>query len=150
MRTLFLGLLLLGSTSLAATAQVSPSAKPAKPLDRQTYNLHAGENKVGYAQAVLVGKTLHISGTVSQGSTMAEQVEGIYKVFEKTLAHHGLTFQHVVRENVYATDLTAFTQQIELRKNYYNGIYPAATWMEIKRLLMPNALVEIEMTAVKP
>jgi len=149
MKTFLLGVALLGSTTLAM-AQTTPSVQPSKPLQRQTYNLHPGENKVGYAQAVLVGNTLHISGTVSQGQTMAEQVEGIYQTLEKTLAQHGLTFQHVVRENVYTTNIEAFTQQIERRKKYYNGVYPAATWMEIKRLLMPNALVEIEMTAVKP
>jgi len=143
MRPLLLGIALLGSASLA-TAQ---TAQPAKPLERKTY--HANE-RVGYARAVLVGNTLHISGTVAPGKTMAEQVEGIYKFLEKTLADHGLTFQHVVRENVYTTDIEAFTGQIELRKKYYNGVYPAATWMEIKRLLKADALVEIEMTAVVP
>jgi enamine deaminase RidA (YjgF/YER057c/UK114 family) len=59
-----------------ATAQTTKSTSPVKSLDRQTYTLHAGESKVGYAQAVLVGNTLHISGTVSQGKTMAEQVDG--------------------------------------------------------------------------
>jgi len=149
MKTLLLGIFLLGSTSMA-TAQTKKSANPVKSLDRQTYTLHAGENKVGYAQAVLVGNTLYISGTVSQGKTMAEQVKGIYQALEKTLTHHGLTFRHIVRENVYTTDIELFTQQIALRKKYYNGVYPAATWLEIKRLLMPNALVEIEVTAVKP
>ncbi|GAA4378978.1 RidA family protein [Hymenobacter koreensis] len=147
MKRVLLACLLLGSIH-AATAQATA---PAKPLVRQTFNLHpAGENQYGYAQAVLVGNTLYISGTVYPGKTMQEQVEGIYKTLEKTLAHHGLTFQHVVKENVYTLDLNAFPQQNELRKKFYNGVYPAATWAEVKRLLMPSALVEIELVAVKP
>jgi enamine deaminase RidA (YjgF/YER057c/UK114 family) len=150
MKKLLLALFLLYSTG-AAFAQVTTVASPAKPLERKTYNLHAAENKVGYAQAVLVGNTLHISGTVASGNNMAEQVEAVYKNLERTLAHHGLTFQHVVKETVYTTDIAALAQQIELRKKFYTGsIYPAATWVEVKRLLMPQALVEIELTAIKP
>lgn len=144
-------LMLAGLLLFSASAAFAQAKTATKPLDRKTYNLHPdGENRYGYAQAVLVGSTLFISGTVHPGATMAEQVAGIYKVLEKTLAHHGLTFQHVVKENVFTTDLNTFPQQNELRKQYYNGVYPAATWVEVKRLLMPNALVEIELVAMKP
>jgi len=149
MKTIFLGLLL--SSASFASAQTAPADPNTKALDRKTFNLHAtGENQYGYAQAVLVDNTLYVSGTVHSGKTMAEQVAGIYKNLERTLAHHGLTFQHVVKENVFTTDLNAFPQQNELRKKYYNGVYPAATWVEVKRLLMPSAMVEIEVVAVKP
>ncbi|KUG06109.1 RidA family protein [Solirubrum puertoriconensis] len=147
MKRLLLAAALLGGAQLAS----AQTAAPAKSLNRQTFNLHAaGENQYGYAQAVLVGNTLYISGTVHPGKTMAEQVAGIYRTLEKTLAHHGLGFQHVVKENVYTVDLNAFPQENELRKKYYNGVYPTATWVEVKRLLMPSALVEIELIAMKP
>lgn len=145
----FFTALLVGS-SAAAAAQTTPAAELAPPLARQNYHRHPGEKQTGYARAVLVGNTLYISGVVAAGSTMAEQLEGVYQNLAQTLAHHGLTFQHVVKENLYATDLAAMAEQLELRRKYYNGIYPAATWVEVRRLLNPKAMIEVELTAVRP
>ncbi|GAB2946672.1 hypothetical protein GCM10027048_09550 [Hymenobacter coalescens] len=146
MKNLLSTALLLASIG-AATAQ---TPAPVKPLAKQKFNLHPSENDYGYAQAVLVGNTLYVSGTVAAG-TMPEQISGIYARLEKTLAHYGLRFAHVVKENVYTVDIKGFNKaQDVVRKKHYQGDFPAATWVEVKRLLMPAALVEIELVAVKP
>ena len=114
------------------------------------FHLGQGEIEWGYAQGRKVGNTLYISGTVSRGANMKEQVEGIFQRIGKTLSHYGLDASHVVKETVYTTDIEAMQEANEPRMAFYNGNTPAATWVEIKRLFSPSALVEIEVVASFP
>jgi enamine deaminase RidA (YjgF/YER057c/UK114 family) len=103
----------------------------------------------GYAQAVLVDNILYISGTVASGD-MDAQLKGAYTGIEKTLKAYGANFQNVVKENLYTTDIEAVKSNNEVRKAFYKGDYPAATWVQISRLFMPQALVEVEVIAHLP
>jgi 2-iminobutanoate/2-iminopropanoate deaminase len=105
------------------------------------------DTSAGYAQAVLVDNVLYISGTVGRGTTMAEQLKSTYAGIERTLQSFGLTFQHVVKENLYTTDIEAVKQNNDIRKAFYKGDFPAATWTQISRLYMATALVEVEVIA---
>src|SRR5690349_3067010 len=58
------------------------------------------EDEIGYTQAVKVGKTLYISGTVGEGDLPA-QIKSIYEDINKVLSKYGATFQNVVKENVF-------------------------------------------------
>lgn len=104
----------------------------------------------GYTHAVLVDNVLYISGTVGQGVTMAEQLKSVYEGLEKTLKNYNLSFQNVVKENLYTTDIEAVKQSNEIRKAFYNGDFPASTWTQISRLYSPTALVEVEVIAHLP
>ncbi|MGZ5134716.1 MAG: RidA family protein [Flavitalea sp.] len=108
------------------------------------------DTSAGYAQAVLVDNVLYISGTVSRGTTMAEQLKGAYQSIERTLQQYGLTFQNVVKETLFTTDIEAVKQNNDVRKPFYKGDFPAATWVQITRLYMPTALVEVEVIAHFP
>ena len=105
------------------------------------------DTSAGYAQAVLVDNVLYISGTVGRGATMAEQLRSTYAGIERTLQSYGLTFQNVVKESLYTTDIEAVKQNNDIRKAFYKGDYPAATWTQIPRLYMATALVEVEVIA---
>ena len=105
------------------------------------------DTTAGYAQAVLVGNVLYVSGTVGHGKTMAEQMKSLYTGIERTLKHYGLSFQNVVKENLYTTDIEATKASNSIRKSFYKGDFPAATWVQISRLYMPTALVEVEVLA---
>jgi len=121
-----------------------------KPIKKQKFNIDkAGEDGIGYAQAVRVGKTLYISGSVGAGN-MENAVKTVYDELEKTLKAYNATFQHVVKENVFTTDIDAFIKQQELRKKYYNGDFPAASWVEVRRLYTPELVVEVELIAELP
>jgi len=108
------------------------------------------DTAAGYAQAVLADNVLYISGTVGRGTTMAEQLKGIYSGIERTLQQYGLTFQNVVKETLFTTDIEAVKQNNDVRKTFYKGDFPAATWVQISRLYMPSALVEVEVIAYAP
>lgn len=101
----------------------------------------------GYAQAVLVGDVLYVSGVPGGGTDMGAQLKSLYQGIETTLKAYGATFQNVVKETLFTTDITAVEQHNAVRKAYYKGDYPAATWVQISRLLMPQALVEVEVIA---
>jgi enamine deaminase RidA (YjgF/YER057c/UK114 family) len=108
------------------------------------------DTSTGYAQAVLVDNVLYLSGTVGRGTTMAEQLQSLYGGIERTLKNYGLTFQHVVKETLYTTDIEAVKANNAVRKAFYKGDFPAATWVQISRLFRPTALVEVEVVAHLP
>jgi len=113
---------------------------------KKKYQVNRG---AGYAQAVLVDNVLYVSGTVASGD-MAAQLKGAYTGIERTLKAYGATFQNVVKENLYTTDIEAVKSNNEIRKAFYKGDYPAATWVQISRLFMQQALVEVEVIAHLP
>ena len=132
---------------------------PPEPRTRQNFHLREFKKDFGYAQAVKVDRTLYISGTVAVDAEgrliapgdMAGQLEAAYRNLGATLSAHGATFEHVVRENIYTTDMEKLLKVADLRFNYYpKDTLPAGTWMEVRRLVDPGFLVEIEVTAELP
>ena len=125
------------------------SALPAQELPKEKFNLGPWENEIGYAQGVRVGNTLYISGSVGEGA-MPQAVDQAFGAIRKTLAHYGLDFRHVVKENAFTTDIEALKAANDVRKKYYGTDFPAATWIQISRLFSPQHVLEVEVTAVFP
>lgn len=120
-----------------------------KPIEKVKFNFNKqGEDAVGYAQAVKVGNTLYISGTVGASEDMATSVKRVYDGLQRTLEHYGASFQNVVKENLYTTDIEAVKKNADIRRAYYKEDFPAATWLQIDRLYMPNANLEVELVAI--
>jgi enamine deaminase RidA (YjgF/YER057c/UK114 family) len=130
--------------SFGASAQKLPISKTKFHWGRQQ------DTAAGYTQAILTGNVLYISGTVGRGQTMADQLKSVYEGIEQTLKHYGATFQQVVKENLYTTDIEATKAANYVRKPFYKGDFPAATWVQISRLYMSTALVEVEVIAHLP
>lgn len=131
------------AATVAATLAGCASAPPASTC----YNLNEKvEKEIGFCQAVRSGNTLHVSGTVGAGE-MSEATRKAYDNLRKTLEANGLTFANVVKETVYTTDIEAFKLAGGIRKSYYGDKLPAATWVEVRRLFLPQFVVEIELTA---
>lgn len=107
------------------------------------------DTTAGYAQVVKVDNILYVSGTVSRDIT-PEGIQRLYQTIERGLNHFGASLQNVVKENLYTTDIEAMKTHNEARKKMYKGDYPAATWVQISRLYMPDAKLEIEVIAHLP
>ncbi len=107
------------------------------------------DTSAGYAQAVKVGNVLYISGTVAL-SVNEEGVKRVYNNLERTLKQYGLNFTHVVKENLYTTDIEAMKQYNYVRKQFYKDDFPAATWTQVVRLYMAEARLEVELIAHFP
>ena len=120
-------------------------------IKKEKFNWGAGDQDTaaGYAQAVKIDNVIYISGTVAR-DVNPEGIRRVYAGLQKTLEHYGATFQNVVKENLYTTDIEAMKQHNAVRKAFYKGDFPAATWVQINRLYMADARLEIELIAFLP
>jgi 2-iminobutanoate/2-iminopropanoate deaminase len=120
-------------------------------IEKKKFNWGHGEQDTtaGYAQAVKVDNVLYISGTVGRDVT-PEEIKRVYSGLERTLKNYGATFQNVVKENLYTTDIEAMKKYNYVRKEFYKNDFPAATWVQISRLYMTDAQLEIELIAHLP
>ena len=107
------------------------------------------DTSAGYAQVVKVDNVLYISGTVATAIN-PESITRLYKGIERSLQQYGATFQNVVKENLYTTDIEAMKKSNAARKAFYKGDFPAATWVQISRLFMEDAKLEVEVIAHLP
>ena len=132
--------------SAVALLAAACATKPA--VERACYHASAAiEQDLGYCQAVRVGDTLHISGSVGAGA-MPEAITQAYAQIEATLAAHGLSFADVVKETVFTTDMEALIAHQDVRKAYYGAIFPASSWVQVERLYLSEFTIEVEATAV--
>ena len=116
------------------------SISTASDIPKKPFHLNEKiEKEIGYAQAVRIGDTLYISGSVGAGE-MPGAIRESHDELKKTLAAHGLDFRNVVKENVFTTDLDAFKA---IRKEYYGTECPAGTWVQVQRLYLPKFVVEL-------
>ncbi|WP_029285858.1 RidA family protein [Pedobacter sp. R20-19] len=107
------------------------------------------DTAAGYAQVLKVDNILYISGVVTNDIT-PEGITSVYNNLKASLASYGATFENVVKENLYTTDIEAMKKFNYVRKGYYKNDFPAATWVQIQRLYMPQAKLEIELIAHLP
>ncbi|MEO7175370.1 MAG: RidA family protein [Saprospiraceae bacterium] len=115
------------------------------------------EKSYGYSHAVRIGDDLKISGAVSMddkgnltaAGNMEQQMKNCYSDLEKILTHYGFTFDDVVVENVFTTNMAEFINISAFRNSIYKKQFPTGTWLEIKGLALPGQLIEIDMEAHK-
>lgn len=101
----------------------------------------------GYSQVVKVGNTIYISGVPARDIN-PEGISKLYNTLEKCLNSFGATSKDVVKETLYTTDIEAMKTYNSVRKNFYKGDYPAASWVQIDRLYNPEAKLEVDLIAV--
>jgi 2-iminobutanoate/2-iminopropanoate deaminase len=115
------------------------------------------EKQAGYTHAVRIGDEIKISGAVSMDSMgnptakddMLQQIKNCYSDIDKILKHYELTFDDVVVENIYTTNMQLFAQHSVYRNSIYKKQFPTGSWLEVKGLAFPEFLVEIEIEAIK-
>lgn len=124
----------------------------------QYFNLRPKlEKDYGYSHAVKIGDDLKISGAVSMNDSgiivapgnMEQQMKNCYSDLEKILQHYGYTFDDVVVENVYTTNMADFIKASGFRNSVYKKQFPTGTWLEVKGLAVEGQLIEIDMEAHK-
>ena len=107
------------------------------------------DTSAGYVQVVKVDNVLYVSGAIAREVT-PDGITNVYKALEKSLKSFGATFQNVVKENLYTTDMEAMKKYNYARKVFYKDDFPAATWMGVARLFMHDARLEVELIAHLP
>lgn len=115
------------------------------------------ENAYGYTHAVKIGNDIKISGAVSmddEGNPTAvgdieQQMKNCYADLEKILNHFGCTFDDVVKEDIFTTNMALMLEKSSYRAEIYKNGFPTGSWLEVKGLALPEFMVEIEMEAHK-
>ena len=115
------------------------------------------EKAYGYSHAVKIGNSIKISGAVSmdnEGNPTAigdleQQIKNCYADLEKILKHYGCTFDDVVVENIFTTNMPLMLEKSAYRAEIYKNHFPTGSWIGVKELALPEFMVEIEMEVHK-
>jgi 2-iminobutanoate/2-iminopropanoate deaminase len=116
------------------------------------------EKAYGYTHAIRIGDDIKISGAVSmddEGNPTAvgdleQQMKNAYSDLGQVLEHYGLSFDDVIVENVFTTDMAKFLEVAAYRSSIYTKNFPTGTWLEVKGLALPEFMIEIELEAHRP
>lgn len=115
------------------------------------------EARFGYSRALVVGNACWVSGTTDAGpdgrslhpDDPAAQTRAILEIIEGALHEAGFSRHDVVRVRIFITDMARNRGVLEALGERFAGIGPAATIVEVKSLIEPSLLLEIEADAVR-
>lgn len=114
------------------------------------------EDIVGYSRAVRIGNMIEVAGTTAVDekgqvvglSDPGEQTKFILSKIEKALTSAGATLNDVIRTRMFVTNIADWETIGRIHGLYFKDIKPVATMVEVKSLISPELLVEIEVTAI--
>jgi enamine deaminase RidA (YjgF/YER057c/UK114 family) len=114
------------------------------------------EAVVGYSRAVRIGNTIEVTGTVSMDSegnivgkgSAYEQTLFICTKLEAAINKLGGHLSDVIRTRLYVTDISRWEEYGRAHGAFFSEIRPCTTMVEVKALIAPEFLVEIEATAI--
>jgi len=114
------------------------------------------EDIVGYSRAVKVGNIIEVTGTVAVdennqvvGKENAyAQTKFIIGKIEKVLQSAGSSLEDVVRTRMFVTDISRWEEYGKAHGEFFGQIKPCTSMIEVKGLIAPEYLIEIEATAI--
>jgi enamine deaminase RidA (YjgF/YER057c/UK114 family) len=113
------------------------------------------EDIVGYSRAVRIGNLIEISGTTSiiddklvgKDDAYLQTITILNKV-KSALEEAGASLKDVIRTRMFVTDISKWEEYGKAHQEFFGEIKPATSMIEVKSLIDPNMLIEIEVTAV--
>lgn len=136
----------------------SGDAKPANADTAEYFLLRPEVEKMyGYSHAVRIGDDIKISGAVSMddkgeptaAGDIEQQMKNCYSDLDKILKHFGCTFDDVVVENIFTTNMQKFMEVSGYRNQLYKKQFPTGSWLGVKELALPAFMIEIELEVHK-
>jgi enamine deaminase RidA (YjgF/YER057c/UK114 family) len=126
-------------------------------MERVNYSSGAKwEEIVGYSRAVKMGNIIEVTGTVAvddsnelvgENSGYA-QTKFIIGKIEKVLQRAGASLKDVVRTRMFVTDISRWEEYGKAHGEFFKDIRPCTSMIEVKGLIAPEYLIEMEATAI--
>jgi len=114
------------------------------------------EGIVGYSRAVRIGNVIEVAGTTASDGenvvgkgNMYEQTKFIFQKIENVLLETGSSMKDVVRTRMFVTDISKWEEAGRAHAEFFKDIQPVTTMVEVSKLIHPDLLIEIEVTAIK-
>jgi len=134
-------------------ARVAPVSEPS--TRRRITSGGPFEAAAGYSRAIVVGGGCWVSGTTDAGpdgrslhpGDVAAQARAALAIIKAALAEAGFGLADVVRTRMFVTDMSRAAEVTAVHGEVFGAIRPAATLVEVSRLIDPSLLVEIEAEA---
>ncbi len=126
-------------------------------MERINYSSGAKwEDIVGYSRAVKIGNTIEVTGTVAVDANNEvvgwndayAQTRFIIEKIEAVLKKAGASLSDVVRTRMFVTDISRWEEYGRAHGEFFGTIKPCTSMIEVKGLIDPDYLIEIEVTAV--
>lgn len=126
-------------------------------MQRTNYSSGAKwEDIVGYSRAVRIGNIIEVTGTVAAddntnvvgAGNAYEQTRFIIQKIEKVLGRAGASLKDVVRTRMFVTDIARWEEYGRAHGEFFKDIKPCTSMIEVKGLIDPAYLIEIEATAI--
>ncbi len=122
---------------------------------KRTFTNAPWEKKVGYCRALKAGDHIYITGTApvgEDGNTFApgdaySQAKKCFEIIESTLAELLVPLSKVVRTRMFVTDISKWEAFGKAHHEAFSEFPPATTMVEVKQLIDPQMLIEIEVDA---
>ncbi len=114
------------------------------------------ESQIGYCRALRADDQIFITGTApvtQDGAVHApgdgyEQTIRCLDIIQEALASLGAGIEHVVRTRIFVTDIERWEEYGKAHREFFGLHPPATTLVEVRRLIHPDMLIEIEADAV--
>ena len=105
----------------------------------------AWEPIVGYSRAIRVGNRVEVAGTTAvSGDDAYQQTVHALTIIKESLEKVGAQMADVVRTRMFVTDISKWTEFGRAHGEFFRDIRPVATMVEVKALIDPRLLIEIE------
>ncbi len=116
------------------------------------------ESQVGYCRAVRAGDHVYVTGTAAvddRGNAFAPgdayaQAKRCLEIIERALGALGADRTCVVRTRMFVTDIARWQAYGKAHQEFFGAHPPATTMVEVKSLIDPALLIEIEADAICP
>lgn len=112
--------------------------------------------KIGFSRAVRIGNLIAVSGTAPVGADgnaafvgdPYAQTRHCIEIIKEAIEEAGGTLNDVIRTRVYLTDISRWPEAAKAHTEYFQEIRPASTFIEVKSLIDPDWMVEMEADCV--
>jgi enamine deaminase RidA (YjgF/YER057c/UK114 family) len=115
---------------------------------------------LGFTQVIRADGTVYLSGIapltgkvdgleIVGAGDMADQISFVLDILERCLTSEGLGFEQLVAVTVYVTDIEALAAQGSLLQKRFGSYTPTSTWVEVRKLIHPEQLIELTAIAVR-